>query len=190
MGTLILAGQQLPADLLDQYYGFADTTQTTVNTTGPASLSTAYVIPANEPVAGSAYEIRCGGGGTWGSTAQYLTLSLWLGGQEIFSNVTVSFAAFSANAGFRWRAQATLVCAVSGSGGEWYGDMEWTLTQIANQVNPGTAADNTVSVADADGSEVGVDTTSNMTAVIKAGWASATGSPAITCFHTVFRKIS
>jgi len=191
MGNLILGGQTLSAAVLDQYYGYSDTTNNQVTGTGPANLSTPYVIPANEPVAGSAYVIECGGSGTWGSTAQDMTFSLYLQGNVICNNMTVSNAVFNTSAGFRWKLRADLACASAGASGSFFGGYMATLTQAANHIVPGTVADNTVPVADANtGSGTTIDTTANMTAVIKVGFASNTGSPTIQCFRTIFRKVA
>jgi hypothetical protein len=194
MGILIQAGQILDTSTsegLNQYYGYADTGQTSVVGTGPANLSTVYTIPANEPQAGSAYEMICGGSGTWGSTAQSLTLSLYLQGTVICANVTISNAVFNVNAGFRWRLTADWVCSATGSSGKFFGGYSAVLTQTANQVVPGTAADNTVPVADGNAIGVTIDTTaSTMFAVVKAGFASNTGSPTISNFRTMFRKVA
>lgn len=189
MGSLILAGQNLTAALLNQYYSYSDTTTTQVTGTGPANLSTVYTIPAGEPITGSAYRMECGGSGTWGSTQQALTFSLFLQGTVICANVTIAAGAFNASAGFRWRLTADWFCSATGASGSFLGGYHGTLTQTANAVLPGTVADNTVPVADANTGTT-IDTTSAMFAVVKVGFASNTGSPTITCRRTTFAKVA
>ncbi len=46
MGTLAVAGQKVSASFPNQYYGFADTTVTTVTQATQTALTTSYSIPA------------------------------------------------------------------------------------------------------------------------------------------------
>jgi len=188
---LILDDQTLTADVLNQLYGYADTVNTQVTGTGPANLSTVYTIPPNEPAAGSAYLLECGGSGTWGSTAQDMGFSLYLQGLVICSNMTVSNAVFNTSAGFRWSLSADLVFESAGPAGVVFGGYMATLTQAANHIVPATVADNTVPIADANtGSGTTIDTTSIMFAKVTVGFASNTGNPTIQCFRSSFRKVA
>jgi hypothetical protein len=190
MGTLIVAGNDLTPGLLNQYYGFADTTLTTVTATSTQHLSSVYTIPAGEPSVGSAYELWCGGSGQWGSTQQALTMGFYLNSTQVGVGVTIAAAAFAANANFRWTACMRVACASTGGGGTWLGSMEGIVTQTSNSLLPGTAADNTVPFADGDVSAITAATNANITAAIQAFWASATGSPTISNRWTIFRKVS
>lgn len=190
MGTLWTAGQRLTAALLNQYYGYADTTPTTVTQATIQNLSSVYTIPAGEPQIGSAYELDCGGNGTWGSTRQNLTTGFYLAGTQIGVNQTIDFSVFSSSAGFRWAARIIVVCASTGVSGTWYGQETFTLTQIAGNVIPGTAANNTIPAADANQNAVTVSTASAIGVALRCQWASVTGGPTITCRHTTFRKIA
>lgn len=191
MGNLWVAGQDPTPAALNQYYGAADTGATAVTANSSTRLTTSYSIPANEPAAAeSAYEITFGGSGTWGSTQQALSFELSLQATTICANGTIAAGAFAASASFRFHGRALLVCDTTGATGGFYGSMLVTLTETANNVLPGTAADNTVPLADSNSAAVTIDTTSAMAAIVKCHWASATGSPTITNRMTVFRKIS
>lgn len=190
MGSLYTAGTVPSADFFNQYYGSSDTAQTVVTGTGPATLSTVYTIPANEPIVGSAYELTCGGSGTWGNPAQALTFTLELQGTVICANITIASGAFNTSAGFRWRLSADYCCSATGTNGKFYGGYAATLTQAANPVLPGTVADNTVGIADANATGVTIDTTSAMFAKVAVGFASNAGGPTITNVRTIFRKVA
>jgi len=191
MGNLIVAGNDLTPAVLNQYYGYADTTSTTVTAATATRLTTSYSIPASEPAAAeSAYEILFGGSGTWGSTQQLIGFQLHLQAVSVVANVSIAATAFSASAGFRFAGRALLVCDSTGATGGFYGALDITLTQTANAVLPGTTADNTVAIADANAAAATIDTTSAMAAIVTAGWAGTTGAPTITNRHTVFRKVS
>src|SRR5580704_7116643 len=116
MGSpLILAGQDLTAGQgqaqLSQYYGYADANATTVTATAATDLSTLYTIPEGEPYANSAYELRCAGYGTWGSTQQALTLGPLLGSGAVSAPTRVIAAtALSASAAFQWSLTIGITC--------------------------------------------------------------------------------
>jgi hypothetical protein len=190
---LILAGQALTAGQgqgqLSQYYGYADANQTTVTATGPANLSTLYTIPAGEAYAGAAYELSCGGYGTWGSTQQLLLFTALVGATTLTtSNATAAAASLSVSAAFRWQATVRIVCADGVSA--WWGSVTAILQQSANPVLPGTAADNSIPLA---GSNTSAHTASVSSAVpfsVQCGWGSTTGAPTITNAWTTFRKVA
>src|SRR5215469_2574100 len=144
MGTLVQAGALLVASTapgdLNEYYGFADTTSTIVTQATFQNLSTQYTIPAGEAVnAGAAYELSCGGSGTWGSTQQALTFQMNIGNGFGSGGVAAS-TALAASAGFTWGAVLTAVTSDGVSG--WWAVLKIWLQETANAVNPGTAADN------------------------------------------------
>lgn len=191
MGTLIAAGQDATPAFLNQYYGFADTTPITVLAAAQTQLTSAYTIPANEPVAGSAYEMLFGGNGVWGATQQLIAFSVVVAGNVLLNTIPgIAATAFAASAGFRYHGRAIFVCNTTGVSGSFGVSLEITVTETANAVNPGTASTNSVSLADAAAGNPAVDTTAGMTAVIKCGWASTTGAPTITNRHTIFRKVA
>jgi hypothetical protein len=72
-----------------------------------------------------------------------------------------------------------------------FAGLQVNLAEIANAANPGTASTNTVTISDATSSaSSAIDTTSATACVVRAGWASTTGSPTISNRLTVFRKIA
>lgn len=192
-GPLIYAGQVLQAGegqgQLSQYYGYADTAQTTVTAASLANLSTVYSIPAGEPYADAAYELRCAGYGTWGSTQQALTISPYLGSGTITGTARViASTAFSASAAFHWAAVIEITCTDGVSG--WQGSMTAAVAQTANAILPGTAADNSVALAGATSSAYTAAVSSALSVCMQAKWNSATGGPTITCVRTSFRKVA
>lgn len=189
MGDLITAGQDLTPAVLNQYYGYADSTQTTVTADSLSNLSTAYTIPENEPQAGTVYELECGGNGTWGSSSPpQLIFAFCLNGNAVGYNPSVAGAAFSASANFRWSAKARFVCTDGVQ--HWTGTLTVTLNQNANPVNPGTAADNSVALTDSSVTGINESVSSAITAAIQCNWAATTGSPTITNQWTTFKKVS
>jgi late competence protein required for DNA uptake (superfamily II DNA/RNA helicase) len=81
----------------------------------------------------------------------------------------------------------TLVC-VNGVS-QWNGSMSAVLQEIDNAVLPGTAADNSVTLA-VTPSGITEAVSSPITVALQALWASAVGSPSITGIWTTFRKVA
>lgn len=188
--NLILAGQILVAGTgpgqLNQYYGNSDAVTTTVTQIAATNLSSVYTIPANEAYTGAAYELTCGGNGTWGATQQLLTLAMALNGTSFGSGGAgkVAAAALAASATFFWTARYSLVC-VDGIS-SWECRLEATVAESANAANPGTAASNSMPVNAVLNHTASV--TSAVTVALQALWGSATGAPTLTNLMTTFRK--
>lgn len=189
MGTEAVAGNRFTAGFYNQYYGFGDTTLTAVTAATQQPLSTQFTIPANEAQVGSAYEVLCGGFGTWGTG---VLIAFTLVGQNItlVNQINgIAGAAFSNTAGFRWTLRGEIVFNATGASGSVLASLSYTLSESANPVNPGTASTNTIAVADEAGATT-LDTTSSIPVVVKAGWGATTGSPTITNRYTIFRKVA
>jgi hypothetical protein len=194
MGALIQAGQDLVAGTgpgqLNQYYGLADTTQTTVTAAAFANLSTPYVIPAGEPYADAAYELSIAGAGVWGGTQQELFFSMYLNG-TFGLTTAVAAAALSASAVFTFSMRFSFTCADGIS--EWWGDLLGNVIQVASGVNPGTAANNGIPLAGTNSSSASpriAAVSAPVTAAIQAKWNATTGAPTITNYKTTFRKVA
>jgi hypothetical protein len=189
---LIAAGQDLQAGQgegqLSQYYGYADTTQTTVTAAAAADLSTLYTIPAGEPYADSAYELTCGGFGTWGSTQQTLTLAPLLGSGAVPIGRVIAAAAFSASAVFNWAVTVEMICSDGVS--SWQVSFLGAVVETANALAPGTASTNAVPFAGATSSAYTAAVSSAVPVAFQAHWASTTGASTITCVRTTFRKVA
>lgn len=189
---MILAGETLEAgqgqDQLGQYYGQADTAPTTVTQATFNPLSSVYTIPAGEAYAGAAYELTCGGSGTWGSTQEKLSLAMALNGATFGSGGAgqVAASALAASASFFWTAKMTIVC-VDGIS-SWNCRLEAIVAEQANPANPGTASTNTVPVNAVLNHTASVG--SPITVGIEAEWASASFAATLTNSLTTFRKIS
>jgi hypothetical protein len=166
----------------------ADTNTTTVTSALPvADLSTVYTVPPGS-LPGTCYRLTAGGTGTQGSTVQALTFGFYLGGSAVGASPVVSAAAalWGINDAFRWAATALIVCASTGGSGTWFGSMTGAVTDYtAASVG---AAGATLGFADANAAAFTKDTTVPQTFSIRAGWASATGAPTISCKHTLFER--
>lgn len=192
MGALIQAGQALVAGTgpgqLNQYYGLADATQTTVTSASFANLCTPYVIPAGEAASpGTAYELSCAGFGTWGSTVQSLEFSTYLG-SGFGSNPTVGAALFNASQAFTYSLTLKLTC--SDGVDSWWGDLQGSLVNSTTTLLPGTSANNACPIA---GCNTGVHlaaVSGGLTAVIQCKWSATTGGPTITNTKTTWRKVA
>lgn len=189
MGTLAVAGQKLTAAFLNQYYAFADSTVTTVTASTSTTLTTSYSIPANEPSVGSAYEIRFGGNGTWGSTQQALQFNVNVGSVSLLGGpITIGAQAFSASATFRFSGLCTIVWDTVGASGKWFPTLIVNLAETANNVAPPATvnqanlqANASYGIGDSNNALSGVtDTTAANAFVVKCSWAATTGAPTIT----------
>lgn len=187
---LVLAGQTITPAILNRIYGQADGVTHTVNGTAATVLSSTYTIPAGDAQNGTAYRISSFGQGTWGSTAQALTMRSMFAGSTVGTSPVISASAIGSGATFQWRASVTLICVSSGSSGTWVASLDGTLNQTANAILPGTAADNVVSFTGCTTSTVTQDTTIANTLAVGASWASATGTPTLSSVGTLFEKVN
>lgn len=191
MGAPILAGSALIAGAetgqLGQYYGLADTIQTTVTNTGLQSLSSIYTIPANEAYAGAAYELLCGGTAIWGTASEHLELTAQLNTTPLHITVIINDSCFASGSTQVWNAWLRLVCADGVS--EWLGSWGIIINQVANNIIPGTAANNTVPAGDSAPSAVTALTSAPITVAMMASWSGAS-TAAIYNDWTMFRKVS
>lgn len=199
MGVLAVAGQKVPASFPNQYYGFADTTGTTVTAATQTALTTPYTIPANEAAVGSAYEIIFGGNGVWGATQQALNFNLVVGSVVVTTNnATLGAQAFSASAAFRFAGRVQIVFNAVGASGNALGAIMINLAETLNNIAPPATvtqanlqANASYGFVDASsGPSAAIDTTAAQAAVLKCAWAATTGAPTITNRHTIFRKIA
>lgn len=192
MGALIQPGQDLVAGTaagqLNQYYGNADTTATTVTAAAYTNLSTVYTIPAGEAYAGASYLLSCGGYGTWGATQQALDLLLYIGSSVTGCNPAVSSVALAAGATFAWSIIAELTCADGVSA--WQATMQGGLVQTNNAISPGTAADNGIPLAGGTTAAHTASVSSSIAVAVQARWGATTGAPTITNVRTRFSKVA
>lgn len=186
----VLAGQRITTAVLNGIYGIADTTAHTLTATTFTDLSTVYQIPAADAQVGTAYRITAVGNGVWGSTQQALTVSCALAGTAIGTAPAVASTAFAASAAFDWEFCARLVCVGPGAAATWMASVSGILTQSANAIIPGTAADNSVPLVGCTHTAVTQDSTVADAFSVQAKWASATGTPTMTCRFTLFEKVN
>lgn len=186
----VLAGQRITTDVLNRIYGIADTTAHTVTATTFTDLSSVYQLGANDAQDGTAYRITAVGNGTWGSTQQALTVACALAGTAVGTTPAIASTALSASAAFDWEFCARLVCVGPGATATWMASVSGIVTQSANAVIPGTAADNSVPLAGCTHTAVTQDSTIADAFSIQAKWAATTGTPTLTCRYTLFERVN
>ena len=188
--TLVLAGQTITPAVLNRIYGIADTTSHAVNNTTYANLSSSYSIPAGDALVGTAYRLTTYGNGTWGSTQQALTVACNLAGTNVGTTPAIASTAFSASGVFDFEFEIKIVCVSTGTTGTWIASIRGGANQTTNPVLPGTAADNSAGIYGCTHSAVTQDTTVANSFAVQAKWASATGSPTLSCQATIFEKVN
>lgn len=175
------AGQRITASQLNKEYTQADTNSTTVTSASLVSLSSVYVIPANDATAGTVYRMTAYGQGTWGATAQALTFSGLLAAGTGLGSGTIPSGNLTTSQTFRWICHLNLVVSTSGSGGTAVGNIEAQIyTTSASTGQSGR-------VVGCAGS-VSMDTTINRNLQIQANWGAITGAPTLTCLGTIFQR--
>lgn len=180
------AGQRTTSALFNQVYGMGDTAASTVTQTTFTNLSSAYTIPAGEPVAGSAYELECAGEGVWGSTAQSLGIASSLNNTAPTAWAGVAAAAFPAGTVFDFWVRLKLICADGAS--QWSEFLSGMFAPHSAYIQPGTPAANGVPIIHWQADTAAVS--SNIQVAIQAKWLSTTGTPTLTSQMTTFRRIS
>lgn len=186
----VAAGQRITAAVLNHMYAIADTATTTVTAASASNLGTVYVIPANDMAVGVAYRLSCGGDGTQGSTRQNLQFNAGVGGTSVGFSVIIDSTALSASATFRWKAVIMLIPVTIGASGTYDTSIEGCVTQAANNLIPGTAANNTIPFGGHNlTTGTGLDTTAAQNFALRAQWGSTTGAPTITNRSTVFERL-
>jgi hypothetical protein len=182
----VQAGSRTTASLLNQYYGQSDAVSSVVTAASFTNLSSVYTIPANEAAyAGAAYELRCGGNGTWGSTQQELDFAVSLNGGTFGAGKggDAASTAFAASIAFLWGVTLTVVCVDGVS--SWKALLEVRL-QASGSAATSSSAFPLVCVA----SPSSVPAASAVTVALAAKWNTTTGAPTITNQLTTFRKIA
>ena len=176
-----LAGQRLTASALNHMYGAGDNTPHTVTAATETTLSSQYVIAANDAAVGTAYRLSCWGTGTQGSSAQTLTFRANTIGGVGLNSVTTASSFCATSQTFRWWARMTCMTSPIGSGGAITGFLEGAVEQVS--VTSGSVPFN----SEWDGSSL--NTTTNWGIEIDCAWGSTTGSPTITCRGTLFERV-
>jgi hypothetical protein len=190
MGTRVAAGQAVTASELNATYTDSDPNNNTSSSTSFAGISTTYTIAANDAAVGTIYRITCWGTGTWGATQQKLTLGIALAGTVLTPQPIIASTALAASAAFSWRAVIELQCISTGATGTWSASISGVITQTANNILPGTAADNTIPFTGNTGtSDVTQDTTASISVALQALWASVIGGPTITGVSTYRERL-
>lgn len=192
MGALVQAGQILVAGTgagqLNQYYGFSDAAQTTVNGASFGSLSSVYTIPAGEAdYADVAYELYCAGFGSQGSTQQQLFFQMFAG-SALGSQPFLAASMLSASQAFRWWMRMTLTC--SDGVNSWWGSLEGAVTESGSSEDPGVTGQQAAPVADCNTSVHVATVSSAIACSVQAKWGSATGGPTLTCVRTNWKKVA
>jgi len=185
----IAAGQRIMSAVLNHMYAIADTAVTTVTAAAASNLSTVYVIPANDMAVGVAYEIACGGDGAQGSTRQNLQFNAGIAGASVGFSVVIDSTALAVSALFRWEAEIALIPVTIGAAGTYMTRIRGCVTNSANNLIPGTAANNSIPFGGHNlATGTGLDTTVAQNFALRCQWGSVTGAPTITNRSTVFKR--
>jgi hypothetical protein len=156
--------------------GLADSTTgagSTVATAASASLGAPVTIPASDARAGTVYKMTCFGTGTMAAgTAVALTVRLTLSGVNLGSFQPATPPA--AGEPFSWRYECYLYVTAAGTSGSVTASAVFTWGSTPTVQNSAAQA---------------VNTTQANQLVLTAGWASDTGSPAVSCAATLLERI-
>ncbi len=188
--ALVLAGQSITPAVLNRIYGDGDTVEHTVVAASLSNLSSVYQIPALDAGSGTAYRITTFAEGTWGSTQQALTISAAVGDVARGRAPVIAAGVLSAGATFDCEITATVICVTAGPSGTWTCSARGVLTQTANPITPGTAADNSVAFCGIKAGAFTLDSTIAEDQAIQVAWASTVGSPSVTSYGTLFEKVN
>jgi len=156
--------------------GLADSTAgsgSTVTTAAGANLSASFTIPANDATVGTVYKLTCWGTGTQAAgKAVALNIGLAIGGASL--GAFPAAASLAAGTAFSWRYECCLHVTATGSSGS------ITPSEMFIGGSTPTVCSNSAQT---------VNTTQANQIALTASWASATGSPAITCTGTILERL-
>jgi hypothetical protein len=150
----------------------ATTNVNAVTTTTEGNLTSA-TIKAQDAAAGSVYRLHAFGFGTWGTVQQSLQFRTSFAGADRGDVATVAATALPISAAFEWEACITLVCVGAGAGATWRASLTGCVTETANPILPGTAADNTIPFARGTGAtanDIAVTSLADQVLELAAAW--------------------
>lgn len=169
--------------------GQCDRTATTVTQASATALTKAWPIPATDIHQNTKYRIRASGIGTWGSTAQNLTMGVGFGGTQKRS-AAISSTIFAINTNFMWNAEYTMTGLTTGVSGTVWLSCTFTITQLGITY---TLTTGQLTLAFGSNTTVNgetINTTANTDMELFASWGSTTGAPTITCVESSFERIA
>lgn len=182
------AGSRLTTALINHAYSISDANVTTVTATSATDLSSVYQIPASDAATDVMYELLAWGNGTWGSTAQNLFFFTALAGSALGQGSEIYSGLFNTSQVFRWRYTARLICVTTGSSATWQQQGDGVISRYNGTLAPGSATTNSMGFTDSNTTAVTQDSTVANDFSVQAYWASATGSPTLTCHGTRFSR--
>lgn len=163
---------------------------TTVTAASLSNLAT-FTVPANDPEPGATYELEVFGNGTWGSTAQTLSLQCTYGSQTpAGGGLNIGASTFNTSQNFRWHACCRVWCVTTGSGGTWQFSIHGEVSVDGVNLVPGTTANNTGGFNCCTTTAVTVSTIANQTLALQASWNSTTGAPTLTSQLAIPKRIA
>ena len=170
-----------------------DTTAHTVTQATQTQLTKFWNIQAGDPQVNTVYRLTASGYGTWGSTQQTLQSV----GCIDAANVTggggvgrIASTAFAASTPVIWRAVFEITVVSTGSGGTVIPTLTFWISANAVNINPGTAAANTLTVVTGPSNVLTtLNTTISHTMEIESLWGSTTGAPTLTCLSSSFERL-
>lgn len=193
----IRAGQRITADLLNSLASMpqpADKTTHTVTAAVDTALTNLWTIPANDASAGIIYRLKFFGIGTWGSTAQALTMNAMIDGVVTMAGGNVgriAAATFSVNTPIYIEGEIVLSIVSIGASGTYTIGQRVTVTARAENL-PGTAASNTITTLNLNssaGATTAIDTTVSHTFAMAAKWGATTGAPTVSGIQSYLERL-
>lgn len=175
-----------PSGFTQNMVGASGAALSSATVTGTTGALATFTIPANDATSAGIYEFYAFGNGQWGSTQEVLTLGMSVNGSIVGNAQGPAAAAFAVSALFRWNCTGRIVFRSAGSSGELLATLEGIITMTANNIIPGTAADNSVPIACGNSATTAIDTTSAITVELVA---STSGTETITAVASYMKRV-
>lgn len=168
-------GVVLASGLTENLSGGGQVSIGSTTVAGVAGDIASITVPANDMITGAVYELVAFGNGTFANPAGIITFAASLNSVAIGIANGPAAAAFSAGAALRWTATARFVVRSTGTGGTLVAMCDGTITMTANNIIPGTAADNSVPFSAGPAATTAVNTTISNTFDIRVDTSGGTG---------------
>lgn len=162
-------------NILTTYTGPANYSGTTVTSSSIATIAS-MTVAANDPTAGSIYELEVNGNGSWASTGVTLEFIVTYGGNQM-TNLTLGANFFPGNQNFRWKMRTRVYCQTTGVSGTWVSELDGVASVFGTNIltnNQANASTGFVS-CESSGSTT-VDTTTSQTLALQVNWGGSGAS--------------
>lgn len=165
--------------------GSGESANRTVTQATATAITANWSFPGGDANAGTMYRITAFGYGTWGSTAQNLSVETGLNGSAARTE-TVASSLFPINTAFEWNAVYTLFVTSTGVGGSCWLICTFTISAVGGSHG---AQQLTFVVGSHSGLPETLNTTVANTMQLMMSWASTTGAPTVTCVGSTFERV-